>query len=363
MSRTAASYKLRYGVAKTLKDELLEELQTCVFSLNIDEATSKTDMKVLTVLVNHFSSSHRKLMVHHLASLKLIKVTAESLFAELAKLFESLNLPWVNLLSVMMDSCSVMRGSKGGLETLIRERKAPQLLDIDGDSCHHLHNASKQFCSAFGGEVEKLLNDLHTDFKWCSEHKELLADLCLILGIKPSAPSRYVPHRWLSILDVSKKVLHLKDALTLFYFSFLDAESRAIYGDIVEEVFKGVEESGVQAAKKIQQTLSKKQATFTAEGKERKKRMVGALFTRRPQILLTLMVYDAVLPDLQGYVKTFQTKAPMVHLLNTKQQQFVENFLSLFQSLSFQKQRRKNKRLPRKLKKERKLCLQRDVPT
>lgn len=65
--------------------------------------------------------------------------------------------------------------------------------------------------------METLLNDLHTDFKWCSENKELLADLCIILGLEPSSPSRYVPHRWLSILDVTKRVLYLSDALNLFY--------------------------------------------------------------------------------------------------------------------------------------------------
>lgn len=49
----------------------------------------------------------------------------------------------------------------------IRDSCAPQLHDIDGDSCHHLNNASKRFCGPFERWVEALLSDLHTDHK-CS---------------------------------------------------------------------------------------------------------------------------------------------------------------------------------------------------
>ena len=32
-----------------------------------------------------------------------------------------------------------MRGSKNGFEVKLRESVAPALIDIDGDSCHHIH--------------------------------------------------------------------------------------------------------------------------------------------------------------------------------------------------------------------------------
>lgn len=177
MGRMSASYKMRFGLGKTIQEELLAELKESVFSLNIDEATSKTDLRILTILVSHCSTSCERLMIHHLASINLKKVTAESLYKSLTDVFEEFNLPWSNLLSIMMDSCAVMRGSKGGLETLVRQRKAPHLLDIDGDTCHHAHNSAKSFCGAFDGSVERLLTDLHTDFKWGGEHIDLLQDV------------------------------------------------------------------------------------------------------------------------------------------------------------------------------------------
>lgn len=41
MDRTTASYKLTHGFSKTFKDQLLQNLRECFFSMNIDEATSK----------------------------------------------------------------------------------------------------------------------------------------------------------------------------------------------------------------------------------------------------------------------------------------------------------------------------------
>lgn len=55
---------------------------------------------------------------------------------------ENNEIPWDNMMSILMESCNVIRGSKTGLETRIRTEKAPHLLDIDGDVCHRVHMSS-----------------------------------------------------------------------------------------------------------------------------------------------------------------------------------------------------------------------------
>lgn len=174
MDRTTASYKLKFGLAKTLEDELLNELRLTPFSLNIDEAMSKTNAKVLAVLSSHFSPSLNRIVVHHLAAITLVKVTSQSLFLEIEKLMDKHSLPWENLQSVLMDSCNVMRGEKSGVETKIRA-KAKHLLDVDGDSCHHANNAAKRFCKPFGNYAESLLHDIHTEFHWSVEQQDFFS--------------------------------------------------------------------------------------------------------------------------------------------------------------------------------------------
>ena len=64
-----------------------------------------------------------------------------------------------------MGSCSVMRGSKTGFETKLHESLAVALIDIDGDSCHHIHNACKNFMKNFSKYLKKLYQDSYNDFK------------------------------------------------------------------------------------------------------------------------------------------------------------------------------------------------------
>lgn len=275
MDRTSASYKLTHGVKKTILDEVLEEIRDVPFSLNIDEATSKTNKRVLGVLVSYWSEKHERMVVQHLAALELISVTAESLFSALDGLFERMNLPWDNLVSIFMDSCAVMRGSKNGLEKKIRDRRAPHLLDIDGDSCHHLHNASKKLCCPFEHWVESFLSDLHTDHKWSADMKDGLREICSIFGIHFSRPECYIPHRWLSVLDVSLETLRMWDALVMFYYAFLSNEDKCTYKDIVSAILqkREVQETGRARIKELWKELGNRSKNFTNEGKMRKVRI------------------------------------------------------------------------------------------
>ena len=47
----------KYGLAVNLRKNLCTELQSTAFALNLDEATSKTNKRVLGILVSYFSSS------------------------------------------------------------------------------------------------------------------------------------------------------------------------------------------------------------------------------------------------------------------------------------------------------------------
>ncbi|GBN08436.1 hypothetical protein AVEN_128657-1 [Araneus ventricosus] len=145
LSRNCASYKMKFGVAKTFLQDTLKNLQTIKFSLNLDEATSNNNMRVLSVLASYFSLSVNRVVVEHLVSLNVVTVSSENIFKEISEFFESNKIPWKNLVSILMDSCRVMRGTKSGVETRIRKEKAPHLLDIDGDSCHISTMLAKNF--------------------------------------------------------------------------------------------------------------------------------------------------------------------------------------------------------------------------
>lgn len=52
MHRTAASYNMCSGVAKTFQEKLLDDLKKTFFSINLDGSTSSNFQKIVAVLVN-----------------------------------------------------------------------------------------------------------------------------------------------------------------------------------------------------------------------------------------------------------------------------------------------------------------------
>lgn len=75
--------------------------------------------------------------------------------------------------------------------------------------------------------------------------------------------------------------------------------------------------------------MRQKYSTSTNAGKERKKRIVQALFIHRCQLKLELH-FESVLPLLQQYIKFFESSEPLIHLLNEKQCDLLKEFMGCF---------------------------------
>ena len=331
LSRTAASYKMQHGLSKTFHDEIISILKQTPFSLNIDEATSNNKMRVLSVLVSFYNPKQQEVITQHLKSISLIHVNAESLYNAIVEMFEEYDLPWTNLMSILMDSCAVMRGSKSGLETRIREKKAPHLLDVDGDSCHHAHNASKKLCAPFGYHIEGLIKDIHSDFMWSADLREALQEICEILNIKYAQPRNYIAHRWLSVYDTGSDLSRLLPALTLFYYAFVDEQDRKLYRPIVTKIYEQFHLSKEACHRVIQiRKRCTAKSGMTKEGKDRKKRVVEKLFVCRRKTRLHLSYYLSVLPLLQRYVKTFEMTEPLIYKLNDYQVELLNDIMVCF---------------------------------
>lgn len=328
LDRCSAGYKLKYGLSDFFQQSIFKCMRNYPFSLNIDESTSANNKKVLAILVSYFSPVKEQVVVEHLASIELVKVDSSSIFDAVKDLFETNAIPWTNLQSCLLDSCNVMRGSKSGFETRLREC-APHLLDVDWDSCHHIHNAVKKFCEPFQGWVERLFHDLYTDFKWSSESKQILSELCSAFNLKFSVPKRFIPHRWLSAYDVSMSTLRLLDMLYLFYFPFVNDPNnhRADIRTIIQRLQNSKLESRVY---QIFELLRQKNKTLTKDGRQRKERLVERLFANKNKTSLILNFYVAALPMLKEYVCQFQKQEPLIHKLHDSQLNITKNFLACF---------------------------------
>ena len=168
MERTTVSYKLKDLLAEVMHKRLVSDLQTHMFSMNIDECTSTNNQKVLSVLVSYFKDAQNECVVHHYLCTTLTVVKAAVIHSAILDNLMKDSIPPANLISNFSDSTNYMRGKKSCFETLLRS-SAAHLVDIDGDTCHHIHNAARKFCSNFESQVEKLCDNLLIDTKYSSD--------------------------------------------------------------------------------------------------------------------------------------------------------------------------------------------------
>ena len=104
--RTAAQYKLQFGVAKALERSMLSEITSTYFSLNLDEATSSNHHRVLTIVVPRFNQGKKEVVCEHLALINVPAVTTENILNNLTNLFKEKPIPCKNLLATLMESCN-----------------------------------------------------------------------------------------------------------------------------------------------------------------------------------------------------------------------------------------------------------------
>ncbi|CAL8373269.1 unnamed protein product [Arctogadus glacialis] len=186
---------------------------------------------------------------------------------------------------MLMDSCAVMRGSKTGLEIRMHQY-CPNLLDVDGDSCHHIHNAAKKFSEPFDSYLEKLFIDLQVDHQWSPDQVMYLKEIAMIQNLPASSPQRgFVPHRWLSAYDASMATHAMMPAYRVLYYGYLSTADKELYREPLELMY----------------TIS-----MTPQGRERENRVCQKLWHEETTTVLRLSICMGLLAILKEHVMVFQ---------------------------------------------------------
>lgn len=118
ISKTSATYINSHGVAHAFKLEFKDQLKGKMFSQNVDKATNNNNDKILNVLVQYYDEDSGQIELAHLGSRKQKLATALNIMESLDSILMEYALERCQILSVLMDNCSTMRGKKDGVEAL-----------------------------------------------------------------------------------------------------------------------------------------------------------------------------------------------------------------------------------------------------
>lgn len=146
-------------MAKSFKEDLQSKLSNTYFPLNVDEATNNNSDQILNILVQYYDDNTGKLSVEHFGSREQNLATAKNIFSDINDVLNDYGLKWDQVISILMDNCSTMRGTRGGVETLCRQENA-YLLDISGDTVHMINNAAKAMFRCIDDSIENMCSDI-----------------------------------------------------------------------------------------------------------------------------------------------------------------------------------------------------------
>ena len=107
--------------------------------------------------------------------------------------------------------------------------KAPNMLDIGGDTCRVIHGAVKRFYDPFLDFVEKVLDDLNADAKFSSDIKDYLQEISFLLSLPYLTPPQRTSRCWLCAYDYTNKILPMVDALCVLYYSWVPKADTHLY--------------------------------------------------------------------------------------------------------------------------------------
>ena len=227
--------------------------------------------KMYLAYSSYFDIEIGESVVQHYESIRLIEVHVKFLLECICNCFIRDEIPFENLVSDLRDSTNYMRGKRRGLKKFLRS-KAPQLLDIDSDFCHHTRNTVKQFCKPFECFVEKWIDDIHWNTKYSTDILDSLKEICFILNVMLRKPPKRVSHRWLSLID----------SLILLYYAWIPNDFREMYEGDIKTLFDKYEMNEKAKAIVINAIQTKMmQKKLTDEGKGCQERIVTKLFDKK----------------------------------------------------------------------------------
>ena len=115
-----------------------------------------------------------------------------------------------------------MKGRRNGVVRHLTD-KQPNLIDL-GCICHLENLAIKAAMKSLPISVDAFLVEISTHF--CIKRTKEFKDFCDFVDISYKQISAHVETRWLSLLRVIARVLHLWPALVSYFHSHPDSEKR-----------------------------------------------------------------------------------------------------------------------------------------
>ena len=142
---------------------------------------------------------------------------ARNLFDALKDSLAKLSLDFSRAMSFMSDTTNVMKGTRSGVQNLIRD-KNPSVYDA-GCICHLADLTVKAGMEVLPVDIDQLFIDIYYHFHHSSKRKQEFTDLWISLFTsEPGVILKHCTTRWLSLLRCVNRYISQYDGFIVLLF-------------------------------------------------------------------------------------------------------------------------------------------------
>ena len=226
-ARTKTTAIVKQALAPYYTEKVVSNMSN-PFSLLMDESNDKAN-KSCIILVRVLDSEIGDVCTRFL-DMPIVNVgNAANLFQALKLSLQKHGLDFENTISFMSDTTNVMKGSRSGVQKLIKA-ECPHMYDV-GCICHLADLAVKAGLQALPIDIDQLFVDIFYYFQHSSKRKQQFVDhWCSLFTDEPSTILKHCPTRWLSLLKCVNRYLSQYQGLLSYFLSCDEAETAKVRG-------------------------------------------------------------------------------------------------------------------------------------
>lgn len=194
-------------IAKREVEETISNLQTCKFSILLDESTDITDCKNMCVLVRYVSPKTKKVMTQliDLVPLDATNCSAEKLFEIFKNLLLKKNIPLHNIIGMASDNASVMIGCNNSFMSRLK-LEIPHLVTLNC-ICHSSAIIASKACDKLPEACESLIRGIVSYVSGSAKRCAILGEFQEFFNGKRNKILKVSNTRWLALYHVLSEYL------------------------------------------------------------------------------------------------------------------------------------------------------------
>lgn len=225
MGRTKVTGIVKHVLAENHFKEITEELRTKKFSILVDESTDIGVVKNICICVRYFSDKKKEVTTIFFNLVQCFSnqnseeadkgATAEVLYKKIMGLFDSINIPFENIIGFGSDGCNTMFGANNSVVSRLKVN-LPGII-VQKCICHSLHLCASEACKVLPRHCEDLARNIFGYFKNSSKRQAQFTEFQIFCNVEVHKILRPSQTRWLSLLMVVERIIEQWHPLQLYF--------------------------------------------------------------------------------------------------------------------------------------------------